>query len=754
MQTDIRVLYLGPTADTGIQVGELESSSELSFHTADDEQAILDAVSDESVDCIVSGYELPAGNGISLLEQVRDRNPNFPFVLCTTTGDEGVAWKAIMAGVSEYVPAETDETRVAVLVDAVERAVTDARRAKERSDRYKSIVQAMGDGVYTLDTEGEITAVNDTLTEISGYDRDTLVGEHVSILLDDTDVARGDRVIRDLLQGKKDVGKLQMTLHTEDGRSVPCETRIGLLTHGDEFLGTVGVLRSIAEHERIKAALRNEKQKIEELHEVASEMEACQTADEICELTIDAAESILEFDISGVDLVEDGYFIPKAISTGMTDDGYNQLRVDEGIAGQTYQNHETLIFDDLHGVADAVPAQDEYRSLLSAPIGEEGIFQAGSREVGAFDQEDAELAELLLSHTSEALRRIHSQTALRESEEKYRTLVEQSHDAIYIYRDDQFVFVNQRVCDLSGYSRDELGEMKIWELLHPDDRERVKEIASERMRNGDSPHYEARVVTKGGDVRHVEFNVRIISYEGEMAQLGSARDVTERKQRKQELKRQNERLEEFASVVSHDLRNPLNVAQGHLELARERGDEHHFDKTRNALGRMGSLIGDLLTLARQGLVVSDTEPVELTTVVRQAWTNADTQESTLIVDSLGTVRADRGRLQELFENLFRNAIEHAGSTTTVHVGKLDDASGNKEMNGSTDEFVSGFYVEDDGPGIPPEERESVFEYGHTTAKNGSGLGLSIVDGIAEAHGWSVSVCEGRDGGACFEIRRE
>ncbi len=543
-----------------------------------------------------------------------------------------------------------------------------------------------------------------------------------------------------------------MTLNTADGRAVPCETRIGLLTQDDEFRGTVGVLCSIADHERIKTALREEKRKIEKLHEVASEMEACHTVDEIAALTVDAAESILEFDICGVDIVEDGYFVPKATSTGMTDDGYDELRVDEGIAGQTYQNHETYVVDDVREEASAVPAQVEYRSLLSVPIGEEGVFQAGSREVGSFDEDEAELAELLVSHATEALRRIHSQTALRESEEKYRTLVEQSHDAIYIYRNDAFVFVNQRVCELSGFSREELAGMEIWELLHPDDRERVKDIARERLEGDRSPHYEARVVTKDGTVRHVEFNVHIITYEGKTAQLGSARDVTERKQRKEDLKRQNERLEEFASVVSHDLRNPLNVAQGHLQLARENGDRHHFEKADDALGRMGSLIEELLTLARQGLVVSETEPVELSAVVRQAWANVKTQEGSLTVDSLGTVNADQGRLLELFENLFRNAIEHAGSAATVHVGALDTDSAD-ETSGSA-ESLGGFYVEDDGPDIHPDKREAVFEYGHTTADRGSGLGLSIVAGIVEAHGWSVSVCEGSDGGACFRIRLE
>ena len=595
----------------------------------------------------------------------------------------------------------------------------------------------MGDGVYTLDTDGRMTAVNDTLVELSGYGRDELVGEHVSVVMCDEDVERGNRLIRTLLAGDEDVGQLQALLHTVDGGTIPCEARIGLLTHDDVFRGTVGVFRNIAEHEHVKRALREEKQRIEELHEVASQMEACQTTDDLCDLTVDAAESILQFDICGIDLIDGEYFVPASISTGMTNDGYTKLRTDEGVAGKTHRNHRTYVIDDVRNESDAAPAQAEYRSLLSVPVGDVGIFQAGSRDVAAFDCDDAELAELLVSHTAETLRRIRSQTALRESEEKYRTLIEQSHDAIYIYRDDTFEFANKRVCDLTGYPRDELLEMEIWDLIHPDDRESVEHIASGRTRGDGSPHYEARVVTKDGDIRHIEFSVSVITYEGESANLGSARDVTGRKKRKQELKRQNERLEEFASVISHDLRNPLNVAQGNLELAKERGDERHFDKSENALQRMESLIADLLALARQGQVVSDTEPVELAGVVRQAWANVQTRDSTLVVDDLDTVDADHGRLQELFENLFRNAVEHAGNDTTIRVGELSD----------------GFFVEDDGPGIDPEEREVVFEHGHTTAKSGSGLGLSIVKGIANAHGWSIRACEGTDGGARFQIRQ-
>jgi len=134
-------------------------------------------------------------------------------------------------------------------------------------------------------------------------------------------------------------------------------------------------------------------------------------------------------------------------------------------------------------------------------------------------------------------------------------------------------------------------------------------------------------------------------------------------------------------------------------------------------------------------------------------------------ETLGNVEADDSRLQELFENLFRNAVEHGGDDVSVRIGTLDEASIDETGTDDTDtddtgagsalptQRVSrdGFYVEDDGPGIPDDEREKVFEHGHTTAEEGSGLGLSIVSSIADAHGWTVTATESESGGARFEI---
>jgi len=205
--------------------------------------------------------------------------------------------------------------------------------------------------------------------------------------------------------------------------------------------------------------------------------------------------------------------------------------------------------------------------------------------------------------------------------------------------------------------------------------------------------------------------------------------------RERELTEQNDRLESFASIVSHDLRNPLTVAEGHLELASTECDSEHLEHVDHAHERMRTLIEDILALAREGEVESDVEPVALARVAQRCWANVETDAATLVTDAERTVRADESRLKQLFENLIRNAIEHGGEGVTVTVSDLDE----------------GFCIEDDGPGIPGDEHDSVFEAGYSTSEDGTGFGLNIVERIVEAHDWEIRVTDGPDGGARFEI---
>jgi nitrogen-specific signal transduction histidine kinase len=213
-----------------------------------------------------------------------------------------------------------------------------------------------------------------------------------------------------------------------------------------------------------------------------------------------------------------------------------------------------------------------------------------------------------------------------------------------------------------------------------------------------------------------------------------ATDLTEQIRSQRQLREQNERLEQFTKVAAHDLRNPLNAVTGYVNLARETDDVSHLDQVDPAIRRIETLIDDLLTLGEEGQVVEDTVPLSIAAAARRVWRRLDTDDATLDVETDVTMLADGRRIAQLLENLFSNALTHGGDGVTVTVGRCQD----------------GFYVADDGEGIPATDRADVFEYGFST-HDGTGLGLPVVRSIAVAHGWTVHVTDGADGGARFEF---
>jgi len=288
------------------------------------------------------------------------------------------------------------------------------------------------------------------------------------------------------------------------------------------------------------------------------------------------------------------------------------MRIDQGLAGKTHQSGQSQTVDLVEPDDETDPADPSYRSGISVPIGDHGVFQAVSTTEAAFDEDDIELTELLLSHTKTALDRI---------------------------------------------------------------------------------------------------------------------------KRERELQQQVTRLDQFASVVSHDLKNPLTTAQGYLDLARSEQDTESLQKVASAHERMNRLIDDLLTFARVGTEAIDWEPVTLARVTEACWAELDHHDATLQLDTAQRIRADRDRLRQLLENLLSNAVTYGGAGVSITVGELD----------------SGFYVEDNGPGIPADERTTVFEAGYSPGVDGTGFGLSIVKQVVEAHDWEISVTDGARGGARFEI---
>lgn len=208
-----------------------------------------------------------------------------------------------------------------------------------------------------------------------------------------------------------------------------------------------------------------------------------------------------------------------------------------------------------------------------------------------------------------------------------------------------------------------------------------------------------------------------------------------RREQTVELHEKSERLEQLTNTLRHEVRNPLQILDGYLEIARKQGDPESFEKCRTAVDRMQRLFDETLTMIQGDGFETDEKTIDLPTICAECWKVISESDARIEITTRQRISADEDRLRQLLENLFRNAVEHGGSSVTVTVGDLD----------------GGFYIEDTGPGIPAAEREAVFENGYSTRGAGTGLGLAVVAEIAAAHGWGVQVTEATGGGARFEI---
>lgn len=327
-----------------------------------------------------------------------------------------------------------------------------------------------------------------------------------------------------------------------------------------------------------------------------------------------------------------------------------------------------------------------------------------------------------------------------------RGYIESSPDAIVIADPGtrEIVETNRAAEDFFGYPQERLRSMEILDLHPSDETQRYAQLFEEHFENqpaaisqfeDGSPVF---ATTADGERIPVEINAWRIDIDSDEAPLfqGVFRDISEQLQRRRELQRQKERLDEFAGLISHDLRAPLTVAQERARLVQQDHESEHVDSLQASLDRVETIIEDTLVLARNGERVGEKRPVDIGEAVAEYWDVIDTAEATMDIADEFTIRADPGRLQHIFENLIRNAVNHGGADVTVRVGRADEDT---------------MYFEDDAGGIAEDERDAVFEHGYSKASDGTGFGLTIVHRLAESHGWTVTLAESDAGGARFEF---
>ena len=595
-----------------------------------------------------------------------------------------------------------------------------------------------------VSSTGAVEQVNRAWLDKLGYERDTVLGRPFAEFLAPESIATVRSQFSQLLD-RGQVSDVPIRLRHAAGHPVAVrfDGRATVEDGSDERIH-LQFQETDAEHE---ARLRNQGAKIEALHEVAMDMQTARSEAVVYQRLAEAAEQVLDFDVATVDVASAGTLATQAQTGSAPAEAAIEVPVEDerAVAAQAYHRDASRLVRDL----DRTPeAEGRFRSVLAVPIGEFGVFRAVDEAPGAFDQTDRDLAELLVSHVKSALSRLTRVETLRQrtaslSRERdrlaavFEAVPEPVAHVRYENGQPRLVAVNSAFEQVFGHDASEVEGENVNDLIVPaDHRESAFDIdtAAETASS-----LEREVVRTAADgPRTFRLRSTVLQTESEPEILAIYVDLTESKARQRRLERENERLERFASIVSHDLRSPLTVARGRLNLAAEDCESEHLGAATRAIERTDAIVEDVLTLTRDGQTVCDAErePVELAELARTCWESVDSTAATLAISATGTVVADRSRLRRVLENLFRNAIEHVGPGVSVTVEDIE----------------GGFAVADDGPGIPESDRESVFETGYTTSRDGTGLGLDIVQDILDAHGWTVDLATAENGGARFEIR--
>ncbi|MFW5999959.1 MAG: PAS domain S-box protein, partial [Halorubrum sp.] len=794
--------------------------------------AALDALSASSYDCVVSDYEMPESDGIELLETVRERHGDVPFVLFTGEGSEAVASEAVSAGADEYLRKGGRSDQYSRLAGAVEEVVSRTRgerRVAEHLDR-------VSDAFCEVDGDWRITHLNDRAVQMIDLDADELLGERIWDLSPENADTDGEAALReaaetgDPVRFEAHVDRLGADLvvnayPTPDGLALylrdvtekrererelrELSERLQLAVEGAE----VGVWDWDVRTDEVQFDDRWAEMLGHDTDEIDFDLSTWE--DRVHPDDIEAAWDAIEAHFAGetdlyqcdfrmrtksgdwrwirdrgrvVERADDGEPLRAVgIHIDVTEEKERERKLEryrrivdelpESVCVYDEEGRYELVNDHLADVYEVAPEElVGERSRLIGQIVETGAgdpFEAlvdGDREelVGTTEFDlpgkpeaivDYGLTRLVIDGEFDGVLGIsrdvtderRRQRRLERTTARLEALFERSPDMIDIHDEaGETVDANRAMTDALGYDREELVGMDVWEVDTELDPAEGVRLWNE-LEMDETVRLETTFARADGSTFPVEVHVRRIDVQGEDRFLASSRDISERKAYERRIERENERLDEFASIVSHDLRNPLNVLSGYLRLARETGTDDYFDRCERALDEMERLIEDVLALAKQGEAVGSFERVHLGDLAARYSDDAfgtaggedpfggdddgeaETAPIEVGIEADGQILADPGRVRQLLGNLFRNAAEHGGER--VVVGDLPD----------------GFYVEDDGPGIAPDQRETVFESGYTTSETGTGFGLSIVQRIAEAHGWTVDVTEGERGGARFEF---
>jgi diguanylate cyclase (GGDEF)-like protein/PAS domain S-box-containing protein len=376
-------------------------------------------------DVVLVDQSLPIHDGLEVIRILGSNGSLPPTIMITGTGDERVAVEAMKLGADDYIVKDVDGGYLNLLPSVIKKAlqqrcaIKEKHRAEEslkkEQEKFQTLVEESPLGVSIIGEENRFNYINHTFTEIFGYTREDIPTEREWFAKAYPDEGYRDNVITTWIQDLKKSGGEKFrprvfTVTCKDGAKKIIHVRPITMKHGDLFV----TYEDITDRVRAEEALRESREKLEKLHEVVRKLSACTNEEEIYHLVVDAAKKILTFSFCSLGMVEGRQIVTKISDPPPYPDEDRSTSVDDGLMGKTYRNRKMYILGEMRKAPNGRPSQLEYLSLVSAPIGDLGVFQVASIEPNAFREDDTRLLELLLGHTAAAIKRIRLQDELKE----------------------------------------------------------------------------------------------------------------------------------------------------------------------------------------------------------------------------------------------------------------------------------------------------------------------------------------------------
>lgn len=506
----------------------LEKGGEFSVITEISATDALRRLQDEHFDAVISDYQMPGIDGIEFLRLVREGGNTIPFIVFTGRGREEVVIQALNGGADHYL--QKGGQTMAQFVELAHKVRTsiDRRRSeaahRESEEKFRMLVEVNHDIIFAMNPDDIITYVSPQAPAQIGYTQEEIVGKKFLHFIHPDDLGMLAVHVRDHFQDASPASSDQFRIRTKDGSYRWYEDKSIYTVDANGQPVLVGALRDITGRRMQDEMLR------------------------LTQLSVDrAAEGIVWISPDGRILyVNDqecrmlGYTRDEMLSMKVWD--INPARTPESFTERwvMFRDRKTWVMESRHrtksGKMIPVEVTGHYIS-----VGDKELYYAFVRDIT-----DRKAAE----------------SALHDSEEKYRLLVEQSDDVIYIHRGEYFLFLNKRGLEIVGYSEDEIRTIPIWQFIHPDDRERTMEYSRKRLRGEDVPScFVARVQLRSGEVRYGEFSVNRIMFQGQDATIGIVRDVSARVLAENALR---ESEEKYRTLVEHTQDGVFIIQDGRL----------------------------------------------------------------------------------------------------------------------------------------------------------------------------------------------